>query len=310
MARQALRFTQEVVPGTFPGSPAAGTQTNLRLVGDDAYPGRVAPNLFYVRDAAGSNRNVAAGAATFKCDGSLSTLLYYSQAKLMLPWACNIISDGGGSFKPAYTGTFDHLAQMEDAGPTLIYDRSLGAVCESVTIRGTNGGDGVKVTFAATFKYLGIATITATDFPMPALTAYPAGQPVVFEQIAGNFSLGGARTGFRSFEIQVKHVIDQIYDESAYPQAIKWCGRDVSWKVDMRHRSVADRAAFNAVTAQTASIALTDGTTTITFDFKTNNIISAVTDSQPLAKAHYQSLDGMVLVDAAAGTDLAVTVAP
>lgn len=310
MARQGLRWTKEVTPGTFPGSPAGGTQEYIRLVGDDAYPGRVEPNTFFVRDAAGSNRNVAAGMATWKCQGSLSTLLYYAQAKNLVLWACNIISDGAGGFKPAFTGAFDHYSQMEDAGPTVVYDRSLGCVCDSVTIKGTNTGDGVKITFAASFLYTGVATITGTDFPPPALTLFPAGSPAVFPHVAGNFSLGGARTGFRSFEITVKHILDQIYDESPYPQAIKWCGRDVTLKVDVRHRSQADRTAFNAVSAQTSALSLFDGTTTIAFNFQTASIISGLTDSQPLAKAHYQSLDATVLLDASTGTDLTVTVSP
>lgn len=309
MARQRLKGTKETTPGVFPGSPAAGTQIAIRLVGDDAYPTRFQPNVVTIRDAAGSNRNVAALFGTRRTTGSLNTLLWYPYAKLLLPWGMNLVADGE-DFKPAYTMAYDFAEQMEDAGRTMRYYRHLGNYCDTMTVRGTNSGDGIKVTVSATMVALAEATITVADFAAPTLADYPAGDPAIFEDIAGLLSYGGAVTSVRSFEVMVKNKLAVLYDESETPQDVKWCGRDVTWKAELRHKTNAHRVAFDAVTKRSASLALSNGTDTITFDFKTSNALSALTDKLPLGDAHYQTLDSMVLVDSTSATDLIVTVAP
>jgi hypothetical protein len=310
VARQAVRGTKEATVGAFDASALAASITYPRLVGDNAFGAQPTPNISYVRDAAGSNRRVQAVHGNYATKGKLATLGYYSQAKLLLPWACNLINDTGGNLKPAYTMTFDWQYQLEDSGGTMAFRRFLGAYCEDFTFKASNSGDGVKWAADFGFNYLTPATITVTDFAMPTLDKYPADQPAIFQQAAGLFTLGSSRVGFRSLEISVKNIFDVIYDEGTYPQAIKWCGRDVSFKTVLRFKSLGDRTDFEAVTAKTASIAITDGTTTITFDFKTNSIFGTLGDELPLGKAHYQNTDLMVMLDSTAGTDLAVTIAP
>ena len=310
MARQVLRFTQEVTPGTFQASAPAAQVTVLRLTGDDAFPGRPEPNIAYVTDAGGSNRRVAAAYGTMKCSGSFSTLSYFSQAKLLYPWMFNIISDGAGSFIPPYTFTMDHLIQTEASTPTFVYRRYLGCYAGDSQIRANNQGNGIFVSIGASFEYLAVSeTVTVTDIPMPALTDYPSGNPIIFQQAAGLYTVGTARTNFRSAHVRCANVLDQIYDESKYPQAIKWCGRVVSFGSENRYKSDADRLAFEAVTAQSASLGFTDSVNLVSFDFKTQNVFSSVGDSLPLGKAHYQTVELQSLLTAAS-TDLVVTVTP
>jgi hypothetical protein len=308
--RQALLFTKETTPGTYNVSATSADKVNVRIVDDSAFPDRSVPNVYYVRDAAGSNRNVQADHGTMTSLLQFKTLIYPSQAKLLMPWGFNLVADGL-SFKSPYTFTVDHLIQLEDAGRTVLYRRYLGATPADVAVKASNQGDAQKFMFSSSFWILGVdEAITVTDFPTPVLADFPGGKPFKFQQLAGGVSLGGTRTGFKNFDLMCKHNSKGIYDEGVYPQAIGWFGRDVSTKIDFRYKSAADRAALEGVTAEAMTVTLTDGTTTVLWDFKSTNVITAVGDSLSLSDAFYQGVSTHAMVDATAATDLNVTVTP
>jgi hypothetical protein len=310
MARQALRFTKELTPGTFQAAAPPTDQTLIRIDRDGAFTARPTPNRFEVRTADTGNRLAQTGYGTMGTVGRFPTLFYFSQAKLLIPWACNIVADGGG-WKPAYTATLDYFVEHEDTGRTLFFQRYLGSSCTTFRLSGNNAGEGVKMNLDFGFVYLAEAVITATDFPMPALSAYNTDAPVTFEMMAGGVSLGGARSSFKAFELNVANVLDVDYDESVYPQAIKWCGRNVNGSLNFRWKTDTDRTNFhNVVTGIAASFAVTNGTTTTTFSHNGQNTISGVDDTTPLASSHYQNVAFMTYMDFTAGTDFSATTTP
>ena len=90
MAFQALRATKELVAGTYQAGAPGSDVAQIRLTGDNAFPGRKEPMPWVLRDVAGSNRPVQTGAGQFSTKGSFNTPFYFSQAKVLLPWACTI----------------------------------------------------------------------------------------------------------------------------------------------------------------------------------------------------------------------------
>lgn len=309
--RQAARITLEVTPGTYASAALPAARAWPRITGDNATPDRPTPNRYYVRDAAAGNRNVQTDYGTMSSDLKFSTPWYGSQSAVLIPMFCNLAADGL-SFKPTSTFTYDLLEQLEDTGRTAVYARWLGCVPESLSLKANNSGDAQKFMADFTAKFTNFSdTITTTDFDTPALSAYPADLPNKFQQLTGGISIGGTPVGsFKSFELTVKNILDADYDESVYPQAVRWCGRDVSFKIDFRWKSQTLRAAMNGVTPQTVVVTLTDGSSTHVFDFKTNTIVTGIDESTPLGSAFYQATTFTPMLDATAGTDFVYTYTP
>ena len=311
MARQVLRITKEATVGTFDGSATSGNITIIRLTEDNAFAGRPMPNRYTVRDAGSSNRLVQTGLGTYGLTAKLTTPLYLSQAALLLPWACNIVTDGAGGFKPAYSVTIDFLAQIDGTSPSLWYQRYLGCYCSNYTLSANSQGEGVKAMQSFDISYLDYSeSITATDLPMPGLADYPDDEPVIHQMLCANkFILGAARTDIASFSIGVAHMLDPVYEACPKPSIIHWGGRDVTGQADLRFLSAVQRNAYLGVTAQSASYQFTDGTTTATFDMQDFNYVTTVNDKLPLRGVHRQDVSFSAYLDVAGGTDLAVTVA-
>jgi hypothetical protein len=309
MSYGAARFTREVVPGTYQATPPAADTAIIGLFGDDAFPGRLEPIRWGpILDAGGSNRPVMDGASQQATKGSINTLLFLSQAKALLPWMFTV----AGTPLDAQSATFDHKYRMGDASSTLVYQRHLGAKCRQATLTAGNNGRANLFALSAQYDFLSAATITNTDFATPVLTDYPwaTATPATFQMTAGGFTLNAARTKFRSLEISVANTTEPLYDEGVTPNTIFWGGRRVTLKASFRLVSQADRADFLAVTSRAATVVITDGTTTVTFAFHANCKYTEATDSLPLGGAPYQMLTAEALVDATAGSDLDVTIAP
>lgn len=300
--RQALRLTKETTPGTYNASAVSTDIAHIRIVGDDGFPERSVPNIYYVRDAAGSNRKVQADFGTKTCTGRFNSLLYNSQASLILSWGLNLIS-AGLSFNAPYTLTIDHLMQLED-GSTVVYDRYLGCYPGDISLRAGNSGDANKFALACTFLYLNYVSITSSDYATPTLDKFPADLPLKFQQLAGGITLDGSSfAGFKSFQFDNKNMTKANYDESVYPQAIGWYGRDISARIEARYKSNAQRLAFNAITQSPFKVILSDGTNQNTFDFKNENIRMSLSDATPMGDAFYQTIEFGALLDGTAGTD-------
>lgn len=306
---QAVRVTKEVTAGTFPPSPAAGTQTILRLTENSSFPTQHKALYWTVRDAGGSNRPVQTGTAQFDTAGKFMTLFYPSQAKLLLDWAITL----GGTFPVLVPQSFtiDHVQVTEDPSFTLRYRRYLGCYCENFNLTANNTAASSRAKLEFDFRYTNISdTITVTDFPTPALSDYPQEQPYGLQEAGTGFTLGTSRSSFTMLNLSVKNILRPLYDESALPQAIRWCGRDVTLGTRVRFKTLTDQSNFEAQTALACALVFNDGTTTTTFDLQSQTRVSQFTREQPLDNVPYSPLTAMAYLDGTSGTDLTVAVAP
>jgi hypothetical protein len=304
MSRQALRLTQETTPGVFPTTPAAGTQTNIRVT--SPVTDQPKPIVWDIRDAAGSGRRVQTGSDQNDTRIRIQTPLYFSQAKLIL----------GAFFTPVggnpglKTFTIDQFHTMEDVAATKFFTRMLGCTPETLSISVNNSGNGVIAMMNTT--WIGRSwdhSITAIDFPDPPLSAYP-NDPVHLKHLVGGIAVGSQVANFKSFMLSVKNVIDVIYDEFANPTPQFYGNRDINWEIDFRFMQSALRTDYETVTPRTASFVLTDTVNTITFNLQGANYIDNLGMELPLDKSFYLKHQGHSNIDIATGTELTLTVTP
>jgi len=303
--REAVRFTAEAVVGTF--DALATNVHHIALTAGNAFPNRPAPRPFVLRDAGSSNRRVQTGFGSVGTDLKLKTPLWYEQAEI-LPFFCT--PTGTPLELPSFT--IDHYQMLEGSG-TCIYERYLGCRGETLSLAGDNSPQGCVVMADMTFAFLSYSTaITVTDFPEPTLANYPWPTSIALMQHGGgNLSLkASSRTGWNKFNINYKNILAKVYDESMYPQVISWRGRDVDFGFTLRHKIRADRDDYLAMTAHGVTFALTDGATSLAWDFKSQNFLSGLADDTPLGDVHRQGLDYGCYVDGTAGTDATLTITP
>jgi hypothetical protein len=302
--RQALRLTKETTPGVMPGTPAAGTQALIRLT--SPVNDQPKPIVWDIRDAASSGRRVQTGSDQNQTTIRIQTPLYFSQAGLLLPAFCTPISGLPG----LTTFTIDQFHRMEDASATRFFTRMLGCTPQNMSIKVTNTGNGVIAMLDMSF--IGRTwnhTITSTDFPEPALTAYP-NDPVHLKHLIGQVALGTQTTQFKSFTISVNNVLDAIYDENPNPTPQFYGNREVNWEIDFRFATAALRTDYENVAAKTASFGFSDGTNTITFNLQAANYIDDLGMDLPFDKAFYLNHKGHANIDIATGTEMTLTIAP
>ncbi len=307
MPREFLHVTKEATAGTFDTLAAAADKFPIRLDRANAFNALDKPINWNIRDAAGSNRPIQTGNEQVASTGTLSTILYPTQQAVLVGWACNIVGD------PLEQGTvtFDHVRMLEDPANTIVYRRYVGCKCQTFKLAATNSGDGVVVRTDYTFMHMGESVITVADRATPALSTYPSIKPYVFQDLAGNLILGGARTNFASAEINVNNIVFPFFDESRYPSRLSWRGRDVSASIKFRMKDQTDRTAMLAASAQTMEILFDSGVTpaaySLKFDFHDSVRTLTVEEDRPLDAGFYQTVGATGYLDLTAGTDLAVT---
>lgn len=311
MPREFLFATKEAVPGVF--DTAAITADKFVVRTDrQSFNALDVPVQWRIRDAAGSNRVIQTGNEQATADGSLSTILYPTQAPMLVKWGATIASDPP---EPPFTITFDHMRMMEDSANTVEIRRYLGCKCKDFTLNANNSGDGVVCRTDYTFAHMGESVISSTDRPTPALSTYPSIKPYVFQDLSGGLILrtsgSAVRTHFASVSIKVANIIYKFYDENRYPDRLSWRGRDVSADIKFRLEDLDDRDAMIAATANTMEILFDAGVTpnryTLNFDFHDEVRIMSDQEDRPLDGGFYHTVGALGMIDLTDGTDLTVT---
>jgi hypothetical protein len=298
-----LRITQETTFGTYNSSPTTGQVAIVQLDQANAFTMRPKPMRWSIRTASSNNRRVQTGSSKMGYQGGLQTLIYPSQAGLLLPWFCNLDATTG----QAYSCTIDHAITMEDSGATVVYKRYLGCKVG----RGVISGNADDQLMRLRLDLIGQtqATITNTDFPTPALTDYPTDAPYVFEHLAGGLTLNGSLPEPKSFELTVENILDATFNSSAYVTRIKNCGRNVDFVTAAVYQRATDRTKFEGVTAITAEAVFTNGAHSLTFNMETQNFYDDINDDLPFDKVKYQELHMQAYLDGTAGNDFSLTIA-
>lgn len=276
VAREYLRLTKEATYGTFDGSALAANILIIQLPGPNSFTVRARPNYWVEKSAGGSNRPVMTGTANTAVTGKLMTKLFPSQAKVLCGWSINLA--GTPLNLPSFTA--DH-AVLYDDGTGPLYRRYLGCMFGKTTLSASNTAQAANVVFNSDITGKQPATITGTDFPEPTYATTPAyvtDNPYQFREIAGNLTLGGARTSLRSFTLNINNELRAPFDENQYISTCHWTGRANTLEIGFRFLSNTDRAAYEAATKLSAQFSLFDGTNTALFQMNGANVISGVED--------------------------------
>lgn len=297
-ARRYLRLTPEVTWGTYNG---AGTPIIVDLDQANSYTVRKKPMRTTTRSAGSKNVNRRTQSNKYGLGGGLNFICYGSQMAALASW----FTAAPGSVATLPSMTVDFALVMEDGAPTTVYSRHLGVQVQQAQL-GCSEQDPI-LRAALTLVGGSETAITITDFPEPALTAYPTDAWYVLEHLAGGLTIASSRTEFAGFSCTIKNILDVCFFESTTPTRIRYCGRDVTWSVPVIYKTAADRAALEGVTAVSGTALFTNGSHTLTFAMETENFFDDVADSLDDNKAFRETLNLTAFLDTTATTDFAIT---
>lgn len=292
-ARQWLAVTPETTYGTY---NTAGSPTWIRLWDSNAFTMRPRPLVATIRSADGGNRRRQRVASRQFSSGALSTLFYPSQASVLLNWAATL-----SSYVPQ-SCTIDHWDGVRAR-------RYLGCLVKTLAIRSAaTENDGV-----ATLAFELVALQPASpdpSLPEPAATLFPVETPYTHQQSAGLVTIGSTRSKYRSLEITIGNRLVPTWDESVYPTAIYWTGRDIDFSTAIQYLSATDRASFESQTPLACSVGWSQASPahSVAMNFEAANYLDRVIDDLPLDGAGYQSLSLQSFFDNTALNDLTMTI--
>lgn len=298
-ARRKVRVVPEVLYGTFNSAGLAATGVVFHLRDGSSSTVRPKPIVWVEPSAAGSNRPTYQGSEQISVVGAIQTDLFPSQAGILVPLGCNLT----GTILNLPSFTLDEGIVHDDMTSTS-YGRTTGCMVESFEVVANNsvGGTVARLNLGIIGKQFD-RTITVTDFAEPTFAStpgYPLDDPYVFQHLAGNLTIDGARTGFRDFKLSVKNKIMAPFDEGRYIRRAWWGGREVMLEVTLSYNSDADRQAFEDQDEFAVSAAFDDGVKTLTFDLKGRCSFTNIDDDLPMdGEGYYQKLTMRTLIDTA-----------
>jgi hypothetical protein len=299
-AREYLLVVRESALNTPVASPVLGTDMiYIRLADGNAFKMTAKPVIEKIPYGGGFAVMAEAISDHYAVEGTLDTLLYPTQAQLLLDWATTRINSG-------QTSPWTTTEIPGDLASCTIYH----AIRQSTGAYNLKQFSGVKVTSAkidvsrdgttATLslglmgsKQVGYGTETgdptSPPFPAPAETSYPTA-PYTFAMTSGQLSIGGStRSGYSSLGIQINNKIDGQWFETSYRQILQFLGRDSQLMTKLFYKPLPnDRNAYELLTAQAASLTLENGVTgqNLTLQFNGQNTISDLPYDLPLDKVY------------------------
>ena len=292
-ARQWLALTPETSFGVYNTS---GTPIWIRLSDGNAFTMRPRPLASTIRSADGGNRRRQRVAARAFASGTLETLFYPSQAQALLGWATSLANYTPQSY------TIDHWDSVRPR-------RYLGCLVKSLAIGSSaSRNDGVV---GLSFEI--VAQQPASPDPVlnePASSSFPAETPYTHQQSAGLATIGTSRSKYRSLDVVIRNLLVPTWDETQYPSALYWTGRDVDWSIWLQYLAATDRASFESQAPLACSVGWSQAATghSVTLNFQGTNYLDQLVDDLPLDGAGYQHLILQSFFDNTAQTDLTATV--
>lgn len=303
MPAQFVRLTTE---STYNAYNSAGATLDLFLPSGNAQTIRPDAKFWEIADAGVGNRLVRRNVGWTSVGGTISTLLFPSQAPALLALAATFVSS-----PPCYdiaSFTVDHAIFL-DFGCTAIYRRYTGCKISNLALSADMSDGGYP--WVAKIDVIGSTprTITSSDFATPTLGSYPADDPYLFGEAAGNVVVGAARTNFQSLSVVVANTIGAFRDENPYASSVSWFSRRIGFGGKFRFKSNADRLLYEAGTKQAASLELNNGTHTVTFGFGGQTIIDSIADDLPMNDFDTYTLSMTSMMDGTLSppTDLTIT---
>jgi hypothetical protein len=322
-AREFIQITKESAFGVKKTTPVRGTdQIAIRLEDGNSYTPRANPVTVPVMYGGGYNVEVDTVSDKTEVKGTLKTGLCYSQANFLLGAALSKINSGQTA---PWTTTeppnqfasvwIDHAVWRDDLGtykrtayPGMKFDAGSLAVSE----------DGQRM--MASFDLIGSkyqgntfdssVDPTSTEFPQPTDAEYPTDYVLFIHSNQALLIDAVAFLKYKSlnFSWQTNHVVD--YFANRFVQQMRSWGRKLKLDSDVHLVASPDfRAAFQTLAAKAVSLAFTNTTNTLTFNFQGKARIEGLDDDLPLGTNYQRKLSLGSRFDTTAGTDFAFTFA-
>lgn len=301
-------LTTESAHGTATASPVLNADyIALRLDQDTAVSVFRQPVIQRVRTADTRNALAYARSERYQCPGRISTLLYATHAPLLLKWA--LVPMAGGTTPWTSSIPAGNLPSMtlehayEDVAGTLIKRKFTGGYVLGGRLAGDNQSDFVRLELDVQFSAAAASTVSA-----PAASAYPS-DPYTFQDSSGGLTIGGSVvTSYTAFEFAWQNRMALPFDEAATVQRGRLRGRDATVNATLKLKNSPDRrGALEALTAQTMSLVLNNGTNSVTFNFGTDSVMESIQTALPLGDEAMELLAIPVTYDVSDDRLLAVS---
>jgi hypothetical protein len=337
-AREILFAVIESSYGTPKASPTLGTDSfYLRLDQGNAFTVEATPVQLSIPYGGGYSVEADTVSDIVGVKGNFAFNLYPGiWSSILLNWAITPVNsartapwtttDAAGVMP---IGDFASLsfyhAILSQDGSTYVRTRYAGMKCDSWKISASETGQG-RI-FTLTGSMTGIKPVgnawdsssdpTATEFPLPAETSYPF-SPFTLGHLAtgtGTATIGSSggtnRAGtLISLTASGTNKFAPNYYTSRFLSTYRFTGRSVTADATILFKnSPDDRAAFRALTPQTVSLKIDNGTNSVDLAFQTKNLISNWERQLPVDGQYLQAISLRNRFEASAATDLAVTVA-
>lgn len=335
-AREYLMFVQEnqyETPNLTGGAPTANTFGYIRLDRGNGFTVRPNQQSINVMYGGGVPIPVTRVPGNIAVTGTLTTLLHYSQANTLLNWALTRIdagrtlpwatsADSGGKEGPGDLASMSLYHAYRGQDGTYIKRTYRGAKVASCQITCSADAPLALLTMNIeaskpipndTFGGTDTLASNTTEFPDPTDASYPT-DVAHFFHTNGKLTFGNTRTLYTSLGINIANRTVRFYGETPWPQVITTLGRESRCTFRSLIRStVDDRTDYEKSTAKSVSVGfnttINSVVHTITINYNSQNRHDTPpADDLPIDNVYAQEINLLNYYDAAANTDIVVTV--
>lgn len=285
-SREYLQITQETAYGTTPVKVVGTNSFYCRLHEDDIFTGQENPVPLDIPYGGGRTTPAQTVHDQKVCLFAFKTYMYPGEMlNTLCDWAMTPINTGrtapwtttdSAGVMPVGdlpSLTFGHGFEYSDG--TVLELEYTGAKCLTWSVAASRQDP--RFVFTCTGQAIKQNSVNITP---PTETQYPDGM-YLFSHTGGNLIIADsgstARTMYDAITLSGQNTMDPNWFESTYVQLIKFCGRTVTMDVNLLLKpSPDDLALFQAQTDLTVSLAIDDGTNSLTFDFNDTNYFKSI----------------------------------
>lgn len=318
-APEFLWVIKESAYGTKKPSATAGVDSvYIRLADANAFSMVADPVFVETAFGGGWDEPADVQADHYDVKGALSTLLYPTQANLLLDWLMTPVNTGQTlpwvTTEPAgdlASCTIYHGIRRRDG--TIKRHKYTGVKCAGGEIACSRSAPRATLKLDLIGqKEVGNAVDAsadpdATEFPEPADSAYATG-PYLFSHTSALFKVGSALTQYAGVSLKVTNKLDPQFFENHWLSTCGNKGRSATLDADVLLKASPDlRTAMLALTNQDVELSFNDGVTghvTTKIDFNTKNYVAKLPYDLPLGKEFMQKLSIKNRYDTSVGSGL------
>jgi hypothetical protein len=258
-----------------------------------------------------------------ECKGQLTLKLCVGQAPFFLSWP--LLRINAGQTAPWVTtepagdlascSIYHAVTRPDGSIKRRVY---LGCKCDTANLSVSEGSTvvtlqlGISASTPQGNTFDSSSDPSSGTFPSPADNNFPV-DPYVFLHAGGSnyITYGGAvRTQFTDLTVNVQTALARRWYANRYLQLLRLVGRKTTVASKLLYPLTAqdDRTNYEALTSESASVELNNGTHGFTLGFNAQNVFSPFEDDLPLNDLYFQTSTENNLWDASAGSDFTLTI--